>query len=98
MPSNAEIIPGTEYWLPAEMVVFAIGAQPSRNLARALTGVDVDESGRIIIDAETGATSRAGVYAGGDVAVNGGATIVKAVAEGQRAAAAIDDYLRGLAQ
>ncbi|MFH1749030.1 MAG: FAD-dependent oxidoreductase [Planctomycetota bacterium] len=68
VPSNAEIIPGTEYWLPAEMVIFAIGAKPAAKLAEQLPGVDVDETGRIVVDAETGATSRVGVYAGGDVA------------------------------
>lgn len=98
VPSNAEVIGGTEYWLPAEMIVFAIGARPAEYLAKALPGVDMDESGRIVVDAETGATSRPGVYAGGDVAAGGGATIVKSVAEGKRAAGAIDAYLRGLAR
>jgi glutamate synthase (NADPH/NADH) small chain len=94
IPSNAQPIAGTEYWLPAEMVIMAIGARPSPTLAKALPGVKLDVAGRIAIDAETGATSRPGVYAGGDVAADGGATIVKAVAEGKRAAAAMDAYLR----
>lgn len=97
IPSNAERMPGTEYWLPGEMVVFAIGAKPAPELAKALPGVKVDATGRIVVDAETGATSRAGVFAGGDVAAGGGATIVKAVAEGKRAGQAIDAYLRGAA-
>ena len=95
IPSNAVRIAGTEYWLPGAMVVFAIGAKPSPELAKLLTGVKLDPSGRIGIDPETGATSRPGVFAGGDVAAGGGMTIVRAVAEGKRAGQAIDAYLRG---
>ena len=95
VPDNAESIAGTEYWLPAEMVIFAIGARPAANMAGALAGVELDASGRIRFDAATGATSRPGVYAGGDVASSGGATIVQSVAEGKRAGQAIADYLKG---
>ncbi|MBN2559682.1 MAG: FAD-dependent oxidoreductase [Phycisphaerae bacterium] len=93
VPSNAEQIEGTEYWLPGSMVVFAIGARPSAGLNEALPGVEFDHAGRIVVDAETGATSREGVYAGGDAVSGGGATIVKAVAEGKRAGAAMAAYL-----
>ena len=58
-------------------------------------GVKLNGAGRIIVDAETQATSRKGVFAGGDVAASGGTTIVKSVAEGKRAGLAIDEYLRG---
>ena len=94
VPANAEMIPDTEYWLPGAMVVFAIGARPDGALAKALPGVELDGAGRAIVNPETQATSRPGVYAGGDVAADGGATIVKSVAEGKRAGQAIDAYLR----
>ena len=67
-------------------------------LAAALPGVKLDDGGRIVVDPETQATSRAGVFAGGDVAAGGGATIVQAVAEGKRAGQAIDAYLGGEAR
>lgn len=95
VPENAERIAGTEYWLPGEMVVFAIGARPAVGLGKALAGVKLDAGGRVIVDPETGATSRRRVFAGGDLASGGGTTIVKAVAEGKRAGEAIDAYLRG---
>ncbi len=95
VPSNAEIIEGTEYWLCASMVVIAIGAKAEAGLAKSLPGVDLDKSGRIIADLETGATSRPGVFAGGDVMTGGGTTIVQAVSEGKRAGQAIGAYLRG---
>jgi glutamate synthase (NADPH) small chain len=97
IPSNAEQLAGTEYWLSGAMVVFAIGAKPAPELAKLLPGVTLDPSGRIVVNPETGATSRAGVYAGGDAAAGGGMTIVRAVAEGKRAGQAIDAYLRGAA-
>jgi glutamate synthase (NADPH/NADH) small chain len=93
-PRNAEKIKGTEYWLPGSMVIFAIGAKPSPDFRKALRGVKLDKAGRIIVDPETGATSRAGVFAGGDVVPGGGTMIVKAVAEGKRAGQAIDAFLR----
>lgn len=93
VPSNAEKIAGTEYWLPGSMVVFAIGARASARLAEALPGVKLDRTGRIIVDAATGATSRPGVFAGGDAAASGGTTIVKSIAEGKRAGEAIAAYL-----
>ncbi|MCK4659947.1 MAG: FAD-dependent oxidoreductase [Phycisphaerae bacterium] len=94
IPANAEKIDGTEYWLPVEMVVFAIGARPAPEFANALPGVKLDGGGRIIVDPETGATSHEGVYAGGDATSAGGTMIVKAVAEGKHAAQTIDAYLR----
>ena len=95
VPDNAESIAGTEYRLLGSSVVFAIGAQPAPELSKALPGVKLDRGGRVVVDPETGATSRAGVFAGGDIAAGGGTTIVKSVAEGRRAARAIDDYLHG---
>jgi len=95
VPDNAEAIAGTEYWLPGSMVIFAVGAGPAPELARALPGVKLDRGGRVVVDPETGAASREGVFAGGDIVSGGGATIVQSVAEGRRAAAAIDAYLRG---
>ena len=95
VPDNAETIPDTEYWLPGRMVVFAIGAKPDADLSALLPGVEVDDTGRIVADPETGATSRPGVFAGGDVMAGGGTTIVQAVAEGKRAGQGISSYLQG---
>ena len=95
VPANAERIAGTEYWLPGTTIVFAIGARPADDLARVLPGVNVHATGRIIVTPETGATSRSGVFAGGDAVAGGGTTIVRSVAEGRRAAEAIDAYLQG---
>jgi NADPH-dependent glutamate synthase beta subunit-like oxidoreductase len=95
VPANAEPIAGTEYWLPGQMVVFAIGARPSEELAAMLAGIERDAASKIAVDPQTQATSRPGVYAGGDVAADGGMTIVRSVAEGKRAGQAMDAWLRG---
>jgi dihydropyrimidine dehydrogenase (NAD+) subunit PreT len=82
---------GEEFTVPADVVLLAIGQARLGEFAAALPGVRV-EDGRILVD-EEGATGRPGVYAAGDCA-NGGKEVVNAVAEGKRAALAIDRTLR----
>jgi NADPH-dependent glutamate synthase beta subunit-like oxidoreductase len=91
VPSNAEDIPGTEFRLVADSVIEAIG----QGVLDRFEGVETDDRGLIVIDPETMATSAAGVFAAGDI-VSGGATAVRAVAEGKRAAAGIAAYLARL--
>jgi NADPH-dependent glutamate synthase beta subunit-like oxidoreductase/2,4-dienoyl-CoA reductase-like NADH-dependent reductase (Old Yellow Enzyme family) len=86
-------IPGTEHVLPADLVVEAIGQRAEERLQRALTGVRFTGRGLVWTEGSTLATSRPGVFAAGDL-VNGGTTVVQAVAEGARAAREIDTYLR----
>ena len=56
------------------------------------TGLDVNSHGGIIVS-ENGATTKEGVYAGGD-AVTGAATVILAMGAGKAAAAGIDEYLK----
>jgi glutamate synthase (NADPH/NADH) small chain len=77
----------------ADLVVLAIGQARLADLARRFPGVAVDAEGRIVADPATGRTGNPRVFAGGD-AVNGGAEVVNAVEEGQRAARAIDLLFR----
>jgi formate dehydrogenase major subunit len=86
-------IPGSEHVLPADRVVEAIGQQLDDATAAALEGVDLVR-GLVKAAPLSMATSRPGVYAAGDI-VNGGSTVVQAVAEGARAARAIDAFLKG---
>ena len=78
--------------ISADTVVLAFGQAPNESILSSLPSLARSESGMIEIDVETGATSVAGVFAGGD-AVNGGTTVVQAVSEGLRAAAGIRAYL-----
>ena len=89
-----EAIPGSEHMLPADLVVEAIGQQADDELRAALPGVEFTRQGLVRTREGSLATSRDGVFAAGDL-VNGGTTVVQAVAEGARAAREIDAWLRG---
>lgn len=86
------VIPGSEYDLECEMVVMALGTSPNPLIASTTDGLDTARWGGIIAD-DNGATTREGVFAGGD-AVTGAATVILAMGAGRKAAAAIDEYVR----
>jgi len=91
VPANAGEIPGTEITLRADTVIEAVGQRVSGEVRDLLSGVEFN--GRLVkVDPESMATSRDGVYAGGD-AVSGGGTVVGAVADGVKAALSIHGYL-----
>lgn len=84
-----------KYWeARAGTVITAIG-QGAYDVDKVARGLAADERGFIIVRPETYATSRKGVFAGGD-AVNGGATVARAVGDGAIAVRAIDEYLKAL--
>ena len=85
-------IEGSEFTLPVDTAIIAIGNQPHPLVPRTTPGLEVNRWGTIVAD-EDGATSREGVFAGGDI-VTGAATVISAMGAGKRAAAAIDRYLK----
>lgn len=86
-------VPGSEFTIEADLVVIALGTNPNPLVPHSTYGLDVDSHGCIVADPETGATSREGVYAGGDI-VTGAATVILAMGAGRKAATAIHEYLR----
>jgi glutamate synthase (NADPH/NADH) small chain len=86
-------VPGSEVTIEADLVVIALGTRPNPLVPQATTGLEVDGHGCIAADPETGATSRPGVFAGGDI-TTGAATVILAMGAGRRAATAIDEYVR----
>jgi len=86
------VVPDSESVLEVEMVLEALGQELAEGFENLIPGVEVTAN-RLIRADETGATTRSGVFAGGD-AVNGGTTAVQAIAEGMRAAEGIDRHLR----
>jgi glutamate synthase (NADPH/NADH) small chain len=86
-----EPIPDSEFELPCEMVVVAIGTRSNPLLTTATEGLQINEWGYIVTD-EAGMTSLPGVFAGGDI-VRGAATVILAMGDGKRAAGAIHEYL-----
>jgi NADPH-dependent glutamate synthase beta subunit-like oxidoreductase/2,4-dienoyl-CoA reductase-like NADH-dependent reductase (Old Yellow Enzyme family) len=89
-----EPLAGSEHVLPADLVIEAIGQRVSEELKAALPGLRFTRRGLLRTKEGTLETARAGVFAAGDI-INGGATVVQAVAEGARAAREIDAFLRG---
>ncbi len=85
-------IPGSEFELEVDTVVMSIGTSPNPLIKSTTEGLEVNKHGGIIVEENTGATSREGVYAGGD-AVTGAATVISAMGAGKVAAKAIDDFL-----
>ena len=84
-------IPGSEYTMPVDAVIVAVG-NGSNPLIKATTpGLDTDAKGHIVAD-ENGQTSLPRVFAGGDI-VLGAATVILAMGEGRKAAAAINRLL-----
>ena len=86
-----EIVPGSESILEADMALEALGQQLDEGVQALLPGVELT-AGRLVAVDERQATTRKGVFAAGDI-TNGGATAVRAIAEGMRAAEAVDEYL-----
>jgi glutamate synthase (NADPH/NADH) small chain len=86
-------IENSNYTLDIDTVVVAIGQGPNPLIPQTTPGLKIGKHGIIVVDPETGATSKPGVFAGGDVAT-GGATVILAMGAGKKAAAAIHEYLR----
>ena len=86
-------VEGSEHAIPADLVIEAIGQQVDAALQSALAGVEFTAAGRIRTREGSLATTRGGIFAAGDI-VNGGTTVVQAVAEGARAAWEIHQYLQ----
>jgi len=84
-------IKGSEYEVPIDAVVVAIGNDSNPLIPATTQGLAVNKRGNIVTDAD-GKTSLDAVYAGGDI-VLGAATVILAMGEGRKAAAAINTYL-----
>ena len=85
-------VAGSEFTLDVDAVIMAIGTSPNPLIKSTTEGLEVNRWGGIIVT-EDGATTKAGVYAGGD-AVTGAATVISAMGAGKVAAKAIDEYLK----
>ena len=84
-------VAGSEFELPVDEVIMALGTSPNPLIAKTTKGLETERHGCIVAD-EAGATSRPGVFAGGD-AVTGAATVISAMGAGKTAAKAIYEYL-----
>ena len=85
-------VSGSEFEIETDTVIMSLGTSPNPLIARTTSGLETNRRGCLVAD-ENGATTREGVFAGGD-AVTGAATVILAMGAGRRAAAAIHEYVK----
>jgi glutamate synthase (NADPH/NADH) small chain len=85
-------IEGSEYIMPMDACIVAIGNSPNPLIPDTVPDLEVSRRGTIVCDEETGKTSKARVWAGGDI-VTGAATVILAMGAGRKAANSMHAYL-----
>jgi len=85
---------GSEFIIDVDVVIVALGTTPNPLIASTTEGLETTKWGTVEADEDTGKTVKPKVWAGGDI-VTGAATVISAMGAGKRAAADIDEYLRG---
>ena len=85
-------VPDSEFEIECDTVIMALGTSPNPLIASTTEGLERNRRG-CLVATEEGATTRKGVFAGGD-AVTGAATVILAMGAGRKAAKAIHDYLK----
>jgi glutamate synthase (NADPH/NADH) small chain len=86
-------IEGSEFVMDVDTVIIAIGQTPNPLIQRTTEGLDTTKWGTIIVNEETGAATKDGVFAGGDV-VSGAATVISAMGAGKTAARGIHELIQ----
>ncbi len=87
-------IEGSEFDMDVDMIIMALGTRPNPLVFTDAADLERTRWGTVVADEETGRTTKARVWAGGDI-VTGAATVISAMGAGKRAAADIDRFLRG---
>ena len=85
-------IPGSEFVMDVDTVIMSLGTSPNPLISNTTKGLEINKRKCIVATEETGATSKEGVYAGGD-AVTGAATVILAMGAGKAGAKGIHEYL-----
>ena len=85
---------GSERRIQVDAVIVSVGTKANPLLTKSTSGLDLNKRGNIVADENTLATSKRGVFAGGDI-VTGSATVILAMGAGKTAARSIDRYLQG---
>ena len=85
-------IEGSEFLMDVDTAIIAIGQTPNPLIQRTTEGLETTKWGTIVVQEETGESTKKGVYAGGDV-VSGAATVISAMGAGKKAARGIHEYI-----
>ena len=86
-------IEGAEEWIEVDEVIVSVGVSPNPLIPSSFKGLQVSKWGTIVVNDDTMQSDLSDVYAGGDI-VRGGATVILAMGDGRKAAAAMDEMLR----
>lgn len=76
--------------IDVDEVIVSVGVSPNPLIPRAFQGLEVSKKGTIVVNEENMRSALPDVYAGGDI-VRGGATVILAMGDGRKAAAAMDE-------
>lgn len=87
-------IEGAIETIDVDEVIVSVGVSPNPLVPRAFEGLEVSRKGTIVVAEDSMRSALGDVYAGGDI-VRGGATVILAMGDGRKAAAAMDADLRG---
>jgi homotetrameric NADPH-dependent glutamate synthase len=85
-------VPGSEFNMPVETVVYALGTSANPIIAQTTPGLQTNRRGYIEVDEQSGMTSVPGIFAGGDI-VTGAATVILAMGAGRRAARGMLEFM-----
>lgn len=86
-------VQGSEFIMELDTVIMSLGTSPNPLISSTTSGLEINKRRCIVVEEETGLTTKDGVYAGGD-AVTGAATVILAMGAGKKAAKSIDEYLQ----
>jgi glutamate synthase (NADPH/NADH) small chain len=88
-------VEGSNFEIEVDTIINAVGTSSNKTLFQSAPDIQRDKRGYLIANPDTLATSKPGVYGGGDI-VGGGATVIKAMGDGRKGAKAINEYLKTL--
>lgn len=85
-------VEGDTVWMEVDEVIVSVGVSPNPLIPQSFTGLEVTSWGTIVVNSDTMQTADASIFAGGDI-VRGGATVILAMGDGRKAAAAMHHHL-----
>ena len=86
-------VEGKTVTIPVDLVIVAVGVSPNPLIPRAVDGLEISKKGTIVVGEDTMQSNIPTIFAGGDI-VRGGATVILAMSDGRKAAAAMHEYLQ----
>jgi glutamate synthase (NADPH) small chain len=86
-------IEGATELIEVDMVIVSVGVSPNPLVPQSIQGLEVSRKGTVIVNENSMQTNIPAIFAGGDI-VRGGATVILAMGDGRKAAAAMDEYLK----